>query len=296
MIKSEGAKGHLNIYLLKVGGGQGHIRETQAIPLPQTYTDMKQKFFTLVALVMMSGTVLHAQLDTAGQKRDSLIVKYMLSSDFTFTAGNLLSFTTINKGQLELEKRVIGWKLLAAYRYGTLDSVTNSNELNISTMISLFPRNIIYGFVNGGVETSFLRGITLRAYGGIGAGFRVIKTETNEFEPFVNGLYEYNRYKDPLPTDTISPYELQTFRGVVGWTGLHKVFKKKLIIMHNFKYTQSLTIANNYRIEGNLNLALPIIKIFSLKAGFSATYENVVPVDRKQADFIWTIGAILTNM
>jgi hypothetical protein len=260
---------------------------------------MKAKLLALALFLFTVSAAAYAQTDTTQPPKppkDTLRVKYMLSSDFTFTAGNLLSFTTINKGQLELEKKVIGWKLMAGYRYGTLDSVVNSNELNISTVISVFPKNVIYGFVNGGFETSFLRSIRFRAYGGLGAGFRVVKTETNEFEPYVNFLYEYNRYNDPLPDDTIAPYELQTFRGVVGWTGLHKVFKQKLIIAHNFKYSQSLTIANNFRIEGNLNLAVPIVKIFSIKAGFSATYENVVPEGRKQADFLWTIGLLLTNI
>lgn len=259
------------------------------------YTIMKKTAITLILLTLCSAT-LFSQSDTSKAKKDPLRVRYLLSSDFSFTLGNLVSFTTVNKGQLELEKRVIGFKFLAGYRYGTLDSVVNSNELNLSTYLSLFPQNRVYGFINGGFETSFLRSIKFRAYGGLGAGFRVIKTETHEFEPYVNFLYEFNRYDTPLPDDTIAPYDLQTFRGVVGWTGLHKVFKKKLIITHNFKYTQSLTIANNFRLEGNFNMALPIFKVFSIKTGVSVTYENVVPTGRKQTDFIWTIGAVLTNI
>lgn len=241
-------------------------------------------------------TQLYSQSDSTEKKKDPLIVKYLVSSDFTFTLGNLVSFTTINKGQLELEKKVIGFKFNAAYRYGTIDTVVNSNELTISTFISLFPKNRVYGFVNGGFETSFLRGISYRAYGGLGAGFRVVKTESHEFEPYINFLYEFNRYKDPIPTDTVSPFELQTFRGVVGWTGMHKFVKNKLVITHNFKYQQSLTIANNFRFEGNIALQYPIIKILSVKAGFTGTYENVVPTGRKNEDFLWTLGIALSNL
>lgn len=257
---------------------------------------MKRVILTTLLLLPFIAWNAKAQNDSAAQKKDTLLIRYLVTSDFTFTLGNLVSFTTINKGQLELEKKVIGFKFNAAYRYGTIDTTVNSNELNLSAFISLFPKNRVYGFVNGGFETSFLRGINYRGYGGVGAGFRVVKTESHEFEPYINFLYEYNRYVDPIPTDTVSPYELQTFRGVVGWTGLHKFVKNKLVITHYFKYQQSLQIMNNFRFEGAINIQYPIIKILAVRAGFTGTYENVVPIGRKQADFLWTIGLSLSNL
>lgn len=251
---------------------------------------------SLLFLVLLLPPILHAQTDTAQPKKDPLIIKYLVSSDFTFTLGNLNSFTTINKGQLDLERRVIGSKMMAQYRYGVIDSTVNSNELTTSLMISLFPQNKVYGFVNGGFETSFLRGISYRGYGGLGAGFRVIKTESHQFEPYINFIYEYNKYREPIEVTPDTSFVLQTFRGVIGWTGIHKVIKNKMAIAHNFKYQQSLTKAENFRFEGNIAITYPIIKILAVKAGFTGTYENVVPDARKNADFIWTIGIALSNL
>lgn len=254
---------------------------------------MKKNFLFLLFLLPI---LITAQTDTVQTKKDPLVIKYLVSSDFTFTLGNLNSFTTINKGQLDLEKRIIGTKILAQYRYGIIDSTVNSNELNSSIMISLFPKNRVYGFVNGGFETSFLRGIAYRGYGGLGAGFRVIKTDQHQFEPFINFIYEYNKYREPIQVTPDTSFVLQTFRGVIGWTGLHKVIKNKMAIAHNFKYQQSLTKAENFRFEGNIAITYPIIKILAVKAGFTGTYENVVPDDRKKADFIWTLGIALSNL
>lgn len=254
---------------------------------------MKKPFLFFLCVLP---TIITAQTDTVQPKKDPLIIKYLVSSDFTFTLGNLNSFTTINKGQLDLEKRVIGTKILAQYRYGIIDSTVNSNELNTSIMISLFPKNRVYGFVNGGFETSFLRGVKYRGYGGLGVGFRVIKTDSHQFEPFINFIYEYNKFAEPIQTTPDTSFILQTFRGIVGWTGLHKVINNKMAIAHNFKYQQSLTQADNFRFEGSISITYPIIKILSVKAGFIGTYENVVPETRKKADFIWTLGIALSNL
>jgi hypothetical protein len=251
---------------------------------------------SLLFLMLLLPVILHAQTDTAQPKKDPLVIKYLVSSDFTFTLGNLNSFTTINKGQIDLERRVIGSKIMAQYRYGIIDSTVNSNELTTSLMVSLFPQNRVYGFVNGGFETSFLRGIAYRGYGGLGAGFRVIKTESHQFEPYINFIYEYNKYREPIQVTPDTSFVLQTFRGVIGWTGLHKVIKNKMAIAHNFKYQQSLTKAENFRFEGNIVITYPIIKILSVKAGFTGTYENVLPEARKKADFIWTLGIALSNL
>jgi hypothetical protein len=239
---------------------------------------------------------IYSQNNASEQKVDSLRIKYQVSSDFTFTLGNLRSFTTINKGQLDIEKRVIGSKISAEYRYGIIDTTVNSNELIASLQLSFFPKHRVYGFINGGLESSFLRGIAYRGYGGLGVGVRVIKTEQHTFEPFLNVLYEYNRYRDPIQVAPDTNYVLQTVRAVVGWTGLHKVINNKMVITHNFKYQQSLQNAQNFRFEGSVSFRYPIIKILSVKAGFTGTFENVVPTGRRQEDFIWTIGLVLTNL
>ncbi len=260
-----------------------------------------RKLTIVVTVLLAALSTLKAQTDSAATPeppKDPLVVRYLISSDISLTAGNLFSFTTVNKGQLELEKRVIGAKFVVNYRYGFLDSTKNviNNELLTSALISLFPKKRVYGFINGGYEFSLLRGIKNRAFGGLGANFRVVDMENQKFEPYVNVLYEYNKYLTPIVFGDDTTDVVQTARGVVGWTGLHKVAKGRLIITHDARYSQSLQVANNFSVAGNVALTVPIFKILSAKTAFGATYENVVPTGRKKADFIWTFGIVLSNI
>lgn len=235
--------------------------------------------------------------DTSQTKaKDTLKVKYLLSSDLSVTAGNLKSFTTVNKGQLDLEKRVWGLNTTALFRYGTLEDEINSREFNVSAAASLFPKNRVYGFINGGYEFSFLRGFDNRAFGGAGISFRVFRQENNKLETFFNALYEFTEFNAPIVVDGDTSNTLSTARGVLGWTGTHKVFSKKLIITHAGKFQQSLQNLDNYRFEGNVNLTLPIFSVLSVKTGVQYTYENIVLDDRQNSDFIWTFGVVLTNI
>lgn len=257
---------------------------------------MKKLTLSAIAL-LLAGIFLQgwSQTDAPAEPQDSLTVKYMLSADISVTAGNVTSFNSLNKGQLELEKRVIGFKLLASYRYGKVDSVINGNELVTAAYINLFPKNRVYGFINGGFEFSFLRGVQYRGYGGLGAGFRVVKTENHEFEPYINFLYEYTKFVEPVIINGDSIYERHTARGVLGWAGMHKFAKGKLLLLHNFKYQQSLTLKEDLRLDANISLSVPVFKFLSVKTGFGYTFENLVITGRKKSDFLFTFGVLLSN-
>lgn len=243
---------------------------------------------------MLSFTTSVKANDDAG--KDTLRIKYNISSDLNITSGNLNSFVTQNRGTLDLEKRVFGVKTMVMYRYGTLNGVENANEFNSLVTVSLFPRNKFYGFVNGGVESSFLRGFNLRSFGGAGVTWRAINTDKHKLEPFTNLMYEFTRFKTPIVVDGDTTNNLQTLRAVVGWTGTHKLVSGKFIITHGARYQQSLMDLRNFRLESNFSIAIPIIKILSVKTGATYTYENVVVPGRQNADFVWTFGIALSNI
>ncbi len=247
-------------------------------------------------LFLWAPLVLFGQDSTQTKTKDTLKVKYLVSSDLSVTAGNLNSFTTVNKGQLDLEKRVWGLNTTALFRYGTLEDEINSREFNVTAAASLFPKNRVYGFINGGYEFSFLRGFNNRAFGGAGISFRVFRQENNKLETFFNALYEFTEFNAPIAVDGDTSNTLSTARGVLGWTGTHKVFAQKLIITHAGKFQQSLQNLDNYRFEGNVNLTLPIFSVLSVKTGVQYTYENIVLDGRQNSDFIWTFGIVLTNI
>ncbi len=228
--------------------------------------------------------------------KDTLRIKYNLSSDWNISSGNLNSFVTQNRGTLDLEKRVFGVKTMVMYRYGTLNGVENANEFNSLVTLSLFPRNKFYGFVNGGVESSFLRGFNLRSFGGAGVTWRALNSDKHKLEPFTNLMYEFTRFKTPIIVNEDTTNNLNTLRAVVGWTGTHKMISGKFIITHGARFQQSTIDINNFRVESNVSIAIPIIKILSVKTGATYTYENVVLPGRQNSDFVWTFGIALSNI
>lgn len=252
--------------------------------------------FTFLALLFLPMFQLQAGGPGEDVRKDTTLIKYLLSSDLTITSGNLNSIVTINRGSFEMEKKVYGIKTTAMYRYGFLDGTLNSNEFNSLISISLYPRKKLYAFLNGGLESSYLRGFNYRAFGGVGMTWRAINTEKQKLEPFLNLNYEQTQFRSPVLFNNDSTDLVQTLRGVLGWTGTHKVFADKLLITHGAKFQQSLQDPSNFRFDFNSSFSVPIFKFFSIKTGITYTYENIVLPERVNSDFVWTFGVILTNM
>ncbi len=255
---------------------------------------MKARVLFILIFLIGGGTTLYSQTDKV--KDTTLSIKYLISSDWTFTFGNLNSFISVNQGQLAIEQRVIGAKVLARYRYGAIEGVPNYNELYANGELMLFPQNRVYAFTNGGAEFSLLRGLNLRAWGGLGAGFKVLNSEDHVFEPAVSINYEYNNYSTAIFYSGDSTTLVHTAMTSIGWTGSHNFFKKKLLMVHNFKWSQDLIFAANYKFDGGFTLAVPVIKNFMVKTAITGSYQNIVPSDKKQADLIWTIGLAWGNL
>src|SRR5688572_10944459 len=157
---------------------------------------MRRKLLLLMLSLMFIGAS-QAQTGKIKPKDTTFTFKYLIGSDWTFTWGNVNSFISFNQAQFQIEQRVIGAKLQAKYRYGELEAVTNYNEFNTNLDLMLFPKNRVYLFANGGVEFSFLRGVNLRASGGLGAGFKVLNMDDHLFEPTISVSYENNNYDAP---------------------------------------------------------------------------------------------------
>jgi len=244
---------------------------------------------------MLSGSaLLYSQ--TTKAKDTTLTFKYLISSDWTFTFGNLNSFITVNQAQFNVEQRVIGATVMARYRYGAIEGIQNYNEFYSNAELKFFPKNRVYAFLNGGAEFSLLRGVNLRAWGGLGAGFKVLDLEDHKFEPTISFNYEYNSYTTPILYRGDSTSIVHTGIANIGWTGSHKFFKGKMVLVHNYTYSQDLLYATNFKFNGGFTLAVPVIKNLMVKTAIVGSYQNVVPVGKKQGDLIWTIGLAWGNI
>lgn len=253
-----------------------------------------RKLILFTAFLIIGNAVSFAQ--TTKPKDSTLTFKYLISSDWTFTFGNLNSFITVNQAQFNVEQRVIGAKVMARYRYGAIEGVQNYNEFYSNAELLVFPKNRVYAFANGGAEFSFLRGVNLRAWGGLGAGFKVLAMENHKFEPTISFNYEYNNYATPILYRGDSIDVVHTAIANIGWTGSHKFIKGKMSLVHNFKYSQDMLFAENLKFDGGFTLGYQVYKNLMVKTAIVGSYQNVVPATKKQADLIWTIGLAWGNL
>src|SRR5688572_26805472 len=177
---------------------------------------MRLRLFLTIGILATITSGLFAQANT--RKKDStLVIKYLIGSDWNFTFGNVNSYISVNQAQFDLQQQVIGTKLQVRYRYGELESITNYNEFYSNAELILFPKNRVYAFLNGGAEFSFLRSVDLRAWGGLGAGFKVWNTVEHNFEPTVSVNYEYNKYSAPILYRGDSVDIVHTVVANLGW-------------------------------------------------------------------------------
>jgi hypothetical protein len=256
---------------------------------------MKRSLLPLLFMIACTGSsFLYSQ--STKTKDTTLTFKYLISSDWTFTFGNLNSFITVNQAQFDVQQRVIGAKVLARYRYGAIEGVQNYNEFYSNAELMLFPKNRVYAFANGGAEFSFLRGVNLRAWGGLGAGFKVLDMEDHKFEPTISFNYEYNNYTTPILYRGDSTSVVNTAIANIGWTGSHKFLKGKMSLVHNYLYNQDLLFASNFKFNGGFTLGYKVYKNLMVKTAIVGSYQNVVPVGKKQGDLIWTVGLAWGNL
>lgn len=266
---------------------------------------MKKFKHLFLGVISLVSTTVFAQTTTTEKPADPLVIKYQLSSDFTGTFGNTESFLTVNQGILSLYKSFLETKFTARYRYGVLrdNSIgsidtfkVNNNEFYFDVMMKLFPKNRVYGFVTGGFEFSFLRGVNYRAWGGAGAGFKVLTSDDHKFEPTIGVNYELTGYQTPIVYRNDTVNTVSTMVANAGWTGTHKFFKGKLVLTHDYKFILDVFATDNWRFDGGFGIAVPVVKNLNIKAALRGSYMNIVPTPKRNADMAITLGVSWGNL
>ena len=227
--------------------------------------------------------------------KDSLTLSYRIGTDFSMSFGNVNSYNSLNEGYLEVDQRIIGFDALARYRYGWLAGTQNASELQTNLNIKIYPRYWVYAFAKGGVESSFMRATSLRGFVGGGAEFRPIDNEKHTFKPYIGYMFEHNDYREPILLANDSAYTWTTHRGIVGWSGVHKFAKGRIILTHNFNWVHSFVNFKRYRFYGSIDILIPVWKMITIRTAFYGSYDNLVPIGFVSQDMLFTVGILATN-
>jgi hypothetical protein len=79
-------------------------------------------------------------------------------------------------------------------------------------------------------------------------------------------------------------------RATIWVNGNYHLFKKKLILTHEFYYQPSLEESNNYRWQADLGIELPIWKFLNFKINYMHTFESIVIASQEREDKLLTFG------
>jgi hypothetical protein len=159
------------------------------------------------------------------------------------------------------------------------------------------PTQKIYPLLLGFVSTNFRREIDLRYLFGAGVTFQILNKKENWLKLAISSEYEKTNFnKDSF---TVAAYDgsksINTLRGTVWINGKYLLFKKKIIINHEFYFQPSLEQSNNYRWQADIGLELPILKFLNFKINYLQTFESIVIQNQKQKDNALTFGFTLKS-
>lgn len=252
----------------------------------------KMKLF--LCYLFLSPVFLIAQIDES----DTLNLKADLALTGFYQGGNVETIIFRAKSEISF-KPLKHWVFKTRNSYVYQEFGKNKADEDILSLNFLYfnPERKVFPLLLGFVSTNFRREIDLRYLLGTGITYRILNKKKNWLKLAVSSEYERTNFGS---TDfNISEYDgnesINTFRGTVWANGKYQLFKKKMILSHEFYYQPSLERSNNYRWQADLGLELPIWKFLDFKINYLHTFESIVIENQKQEDSILSFGFTLKS-
>jgi len=243
---------------------------------------------------LFSPIFLSAQINES----DSLNLKASLSLTGFYQGGNVETLIFRAKSDLSF-KPWKNWvyKNQSSYVYQAFDKEKADEDILTLNFLYLNPERKIYPFILGFVSTNFRREIDLRYLVGAGATFQILNKNDNWLKFSISSEYEQTYFSKS--NFNYSEYDgnqsINTFRGTFWVNGKYNLFKKKVIVNHEFYFQPSLEQSNNFRWQADVGLELPIWKFLNFKINYRHTFESIVIENQKQEDNILTFGFTLKS-
>ena len=218
-------------------------------------------------------------------KLDTL--SYRFIGDGNFTRGNVNRSLVVLRAEIILTGPVISIATNPRFTYGKQSGILAERDSYMDLFVDVFKKRRTYVFGLGNLETSNLRGMTLRVVGGAGIGFRVIKTDKNTILLTNAIIHESTNFRE-RPTISI---QRNSFR----MKGKHSFAKDRFRINHITFVQPALTDISNLRWNTVISLESPVNKWITLRTSYENSYESIVESGRKRNDSRLTFGISIGN-
>jgi putative salt-induced outer membrane protein len=173
--------------------------------------------------------------------------------------------------------------------YATSATATPNVTANNNKGGARYDRDItkrLFAFVNADFFTDALQDLNIRALGGGGLGFHVIKSESTSLD-FLGGVnYTHENYTQVPP---LTGHLVHNFAaGTLGETLTHKM--KQTVITQDAYFFPDFKSGGDYRATFDLGTVTKINKWLGWQNSFGDVYVTNPPTDKKRNDLVFTTG------
>lgn len=243
---------------------------------------------------MFFSTFVAAQINES----DTLKVKANLSLTGFYQGGNVETLIFRAKSDFSF-KPLKKWvfKTQNSFVYQAFDKEKADADILSLNFLYFNPERKIYPLVLGILSTNFRREIDFRYLLGAGVNFQILTTKNSWLKIAISSEYEKTDFAkaDFNRSEYDGNQSINTFRGTFWVNGKYKLFKKKVVVTHEFYVQPSLEQSNNFRWQADVGLELPLWKFLNFKINYLHTFESVVIQNQKQKDNILTFGFTLKS-
>lgn len=218
-------------------------------------------------------------------KLDTLTYRFI--GDGNFTRGNVNRTLMVLRAEIVATGPVISIASNPRFTYGKQNGILAERDSYVDLFVDVFKKRKTYVFALGNLETSNLRGITLRVLAGAGIGYRVLNSSKNRLVLTNAIVHESTNFRE-LPTIGI---QRNSFRV----KGKHSFAKDRFRINHITYVQPAITDISNLRWNTVISLEFPVNKWVVLRTSFENSYESVVEATRKRDDSRITFGISIGN-
>ena len=248
---------------------------------------MKQYLIFLCFLIAAGA---HAQINESDTMR--LQMQYRVGGNWQ--EGNFEIFTIRAAADLSTMLGNGQWvfKTQNNYLYQEVFKSRVDEDLFSRNYLYFRPQERVYGFLIGFLSTNFRRKIDLRAFGGAGATWQVIRRPKHLLKIAGGLLYEETNFFGETYNRSFynGSSQINVWRSSHWLIGRHELLEGRLILNYYCFFQPSLQRGDNYRWQTEVYLDLPLFKGLNINFSYIYNHENVIVVGLRNFDLFFTYG------
>lgn len=225
-------------------------------------------------------------------ERDTSNFSWKLSTNGSWLTGNVERLLILSSADITVIEEPWAIRSSNTYQYGTVGKKLTENDLFSRNFFYLFPKNEVYPYLMGWIESNKRRNFSIRYQIGPGISWGFINDESSSIKISFTATYEMTNYRNTVYSNTNynGDENLDLFRGTIRLFGKHQMFENKIGFVYEVWGQQTFDDKENHRLYGNIVLEFPITKQLSFRTGYNYYYESVVLAGVKPRDSFLFFG------